>query len=887
MNIGEKSVSRRERMQRRFSFVMYLLIFAALCYPWIMIGPKRYNLISFAICLKKEGTESIVLRAGLPPDPSYSGGLSFSLWAYLIFAVLCLLYLVTVLIGKDWYINVAVILVSIVFTYMNMWEHMIGTVCSNTVEAILYPGVLMLLAGVECVGRKLMEIWDRENADRIEYENKEHKEKAERKLRLYFPGKYNRQFFVVIWKNFVRNLKEYAALLVCNSLVFAFVVAGFGMQTVLKAGDMSYKTGYPSGAGAVLFRSLIELGAVGLLMLVLLLLYYLRKRLPEYGVFKTLGIRTNTMYSCMGLELGIGAFAALVLGGISGSLLVMLFQIGAGGASESWFSLLLLLKAVAVMLLIYLATFFVTHDLFVGLRMGSSVDLQMMREWIPRRFHVVFAVSGAGLLIWSLREYRKNVNAENILYFLLCLLGIYVILRFGIAGFLFYRRKRKGFLTRLLKMHPFYHKSRSTVWYIFGLCALQTCIIALFSVQVFSVRLAGSADKLLPYDLVLIADEGDQEFLMKLHEMNGVDAAEYPMVRVTGSESDTPGIASQNIGISESTYHALKKAQDPDYKEKNLGLDDKGEKIYIVHQQDKGTEAKPLDYYDNYVPVETPVLYTGPVCEGYSPDNFPAEFSHSLTVTSFYIRQIEGEETDSLTGVFCQGERENLVVFSDAYFEKARDDWKVTHPYTGWILTPEEFEEEGIEPVQGPTRLVLVKAGEETLKKLEPELAAYKERHKTEEKYDTKVRSYYLKSEVKQRIDAELQMRRNMSLLLMAAFFAASVLLLGIKMMTEKKVNIRRAQFLNCMGMKQKERKELLRSEMRVYYILTVLVSCVLSAGLITGTVMARIYEAADISRLVRMIIPFAFCELLIFGVIVWALTEWNIRQIERKVCEV
>ena len=345
--------------------------------------------------------------------------------------------------------------------------------------------------------------------------------------------------------------------------------------------------------------------------------------------------------------------------------------------------------------------------------------------------------------------------------------------------------------------------------------------------------------------------------------------------------------SSQNIGISESTYHALKKAGDPDYIEKDLGLDDKGEKIYIVHQQDKGTEAKPLDYYDNYVPAETPVLYAGPVCELYSPDQFPAEFSHSLTLTSYYIRQIEGEETDVLTGVFCQGERENLVVFSDVYFEKAKDEWKVTNPDTGWILTEEEFKEEGVEPRQGPVKLVLACAGEETLRELEPDLLAFKERHSDEEKYDTKVRSCYLKSEVKQRIEAELHMRSSMSRLLMAAFFAASVLLLGIKMLTENKVNIRRAQFINCMGMRKKERTELLRSEMRVYYILTVLITGALSAGLVCGTAAARLYEAADAEMLFRMTAPFALCEMAVFGIVMWALTEWNIRRIEKKVSEV
>lgn len=885
----EKEISdRQRRIQRRFSVIMYLLIFAALCYPWIMVGEKRYNLVSFALCLKAEGAESIVRRAGLLPDPSYYGGLWASLWIYLAFAAVCVLYLAVMLLGKSWHVNVAVILMAIVFTYVNMWDYMIGTVCTNRVEAVLYPGVLMLLAGVECIGRKMIEIWEREVGDRAEYEKQEKLRKAERKRRLYFPGRYSRLFFSVVWKNFVGNLKEYSVLLTCNGLVFAFVTAGFGMQSLIKAGDMSYKTGYPAGAGQVLFRGLIELGLVGLLMLVLLLLYYLRKRLPEYGVFKTLGIRTKTMYSCMGLELGIGAVVSLIIGGILGLALVAVFREAAGGPG-GWFSPLLFLKTVPVMLLIYLTTFFVTHDLFVGLRMGSSTDLQMMKEKIPGHFHIVFVAAGVYLTASALQEYQENVNAENVEFLLQCFLGLYLILRYGIAGYLIHRKKRKGALSKLLKHHPFYHRSRSAVWYIFGLCVLQTCIVALFGVQFFSARLATNTETLFPYDLVLIAGEGEEDdaLLRKLEETDGVEAEVYPMVRVSGSESDTAGIGSQNIGISESTYHLLKKKRNPDYRKRDLGLDSKGEKIYIVHQQDTGTEAKPIDYYDTYVPMETPVLYTGPVCEGYSPDNFPAEFAHSLTVTSYYVRQIAGEETDSLIGIMCQGDRENLVVFSDAYFEKAKDEWKTTNPFSGEIQTLEQMRMEGFEPNQGPTRLALVNGDEEALAGLEPEFSAFKERHRQEDRYDSKVKSHYLKGEVKERADAELRMRRTMAALLGAAFFAASILLLGIKMMTEKKGNIRKVQFLNCMGMKKADRAALFRSEIRTYYILTVAAAGALSVGLVYGIVAARLYAAADAKRFLGMLIPSAVCEMAFFGIITWLLTEWNIRQIEKKAGEV
>lgn len=538
------------------------------------------------------------------------------------------------------------------------------------------------------------------------------------------------------------------------------------------------------------------------------------------------------------------------------------------------------------MLLIYLATFFVTHDLFVGFRMGSSTELQMMKEWIPRHFQFVFAAAGVYLAVSGVFKYRENVNAEDAGLLIRCCAGVYLIIRFGIAGYLHWKRKRKGALSKLLKQHPFYHKSRSSAWYIFGLCVLQTCMIGLFFVQLFSARLVTDTDELFPYDLVLLAGEGEEEdaFLKEIQEKEGVSAEVYPMFRVSGCDAGTAGIASQNIGISETAYHALKKARDPKYQEKPLGLDDEGERIYIVHQQDKGSEAQPVDYYDNYVSRETPVLYTGPVCERFTPG---PEFAHGMSMTSFYIRQIAGEETDSLIGVFSQGERENLIVFSDAYFEKAKDQWKVTHPDRGDILTEEEFANEGAEPNQGPVRLVLIQAEEQVLKELEPGLSAFKERHITEEKYDTKVRSSYLKTEIKKRADAELRMRKTMALLLSAAFFAASVLLLGIKMMTEKRMNIRRAQFLNCMGMRKAERTALLRSEIRVYYVLTVMISSALSAGLMFASLKARLYTAADAEKFLRTAAPAAVCELALFGAAVWILTEWNIRRIEKNVCEV
>lgn len=900
------SLERLLKIQRRFSVILYILLFAAMGYPWMMVGEKKYSVVTFAWKFKKEGIDYFVGQAGLKPNELYELGVKINLGIFALLAALGIFYLITVFAGKNWNINIAALIVSIAIPYAGMTPYMLVDLCSNYAEAILSTGIFIVITTVECIGRKMIENWDVTSSQADEYKKKEQREKEERKERLYFPGRYKKLFYQVIWKNFRRNVKDYTVLLVCNALVFGFVLTGFGMQKltgqestvatlvqtdigqweVAEGGGVAElpQSGLPSGAGDVLLRSVIELGAVGLFMLVLLLLYYLRKRIPEYGVFKTLGIRRKTMYFCMGLELGIGTVLSLIVGGVAGTMLITVFQRKIGGLHGSFLSPVLLLKAVAVMLVIYLVTFFVTHDLFVGFRMGSSLDLQVMKERMPKKFHAVAVAAGLGLCALMVYWYGMNGNFENVRILAGCFAGMYIILRFGAAGYLLHVRKKKGALSKLLRQHPFYHKSRSAVWYMFGLCVLQVCILAVFSVQVFSVSLVADRDELFPYDLVMCAsaeDEKDIELLEKMRQTDGVEVSDYPMFRVSGTDAtersendEMTSIRSQNIGISESTYHALKKALDPDYKETPLGLDDKGESIYIVHQQNKATKARPIDYKSLR---SSPCIYTGPVCINVDP------YSHR---TAFMSRRIVGEEASSLVGVLCQGERENLVVFSDTYFEKAKDIWKDTNPYNGEILRPEEKADYEDVLNQGPTRLIAVKADDAAIEQLKPELDAFRQRHIKEEEYDAKVKSYYLKKDVMFQMDSELNMQDVMGRLLIFIFFAAGLLLLGIKMMTEKKINVRRTEFLNCMGMRKKDRRWLMRWEMGMYYLIVAAFCAGISIALLLATFHARLYTAQDIKAILGKILPFGVLELVSLGILMWMLTEWNIRQVEKKTRE-
>lgn len=898
----KQPVTKSEKIQIIFSLTIYGIVFIMLCLPWMLVGEEHFSLFKIATTLSRSNAAAFFTEHQIAfdnPDTLFTG-IRISLILYFIYFMLGVIYVITVLLRKNWNINFATTLASVMLAYTGYIDSMLGTICSNLTQATLFPFFLFLLSTLEIIGRKIIEHWEETVRDTKAYQNAERLEKEERKRRLYFPGKYSRLFLKVTWKNFKNNWKDYLILFLCNATVFAFILTGFGFNKILSVQNISSRTDYFTGAGKILFQGIVALGIIGVFMLVLLLIYYLRKRIPQYGVFRTLGIRRKTLYLCIGAELGIGTILSILTGGIAGGFLIYALQISTMADNEQllslslWLSPLTLVKSLAVMFLIYLITFFVTHDLFVGFRMGNLTDLQMMKEWMPKRLQLIPILFGALLCIWMIVRNAKTVNYEGLIQLLGCMAGIYLLLRFGLALYFTKWQKKRNHLSKLLIHHPFFHRSRTTSWYLFGLCVLQICILSTFSLQIFSTKLVNDPASLYPYDLVCLAnadDSKDQELLKKLETECNATISQYPMFRVSGTDAtkklEGPGqtaVMGQQIGISESSYHELKKHLDPSYEPVDLGLQDSADSIYIVHQQDKSSKAQPIDYKTNR---NTPYLYTGPVCEYVDP------FSH---ITSFRRYHIAGEEFESLIGVFCEGERENLIVFSDSYFEEAKDTWKYTNMYTGEIIsdygttlsqelerTTEPGEIDAENPTrQGPSSLVLVTVDERELSKVEKELKDFQIRHKEDEVYDSMIENYYLKSESVSALKTQLQIKDLMGKLLIVSFFTASVLLILIKMLTESNLNRRKTEFLTCLGMRRKERIHLIRHEMNVYTVLTAILSFAISTCQLAGSMQARGYCMADRNAIFKWYLPFAGCELLAFALIIWLLTSIQIHRLEK-----
>lgn len=424
---------------------------------------------------------------------------------------------------------------------------------------------------------------------------------------------------------------------------------------------------------------------------------------------------------------------------------------------------------------------------------------------------------------------------------------------------------------------------------------MNFCILFYFMFQVVAANISEDAESLFPYDIVCLADENDNDVLGKIRESYEVEMIEYPALRVSSydsteqkenTRSGAKPIQGQHIGISESTYHELKKKLDPDYEAKDLNLDAEGEYIHIVYQQDKSEHAKPIGFF---APRSKPALHIGQPCRGVD------IFQIKRTNIGYAYYQVRSEEIGTLIGTFRQGMKENIVVFSDEYFEKAKDFWKTTDVYSGRQLTSDEIIP-GFNVHQGITRLVLMDTDDKNLTAIDEMLAELEERHWEEEKklferyfigkgvYDYSVSYYYMKDAAIKNLQTERLMKITMNSLLIAVFFFMNILLLIIKMLSEMELNIKRTEFFNCMGMRKKERIRLMRKELLHHYYLIPAGAAALFASAYTAcAIHARMYTAVDIKAVISNMAPLWAGYFLFSTVSMWIITTIYAHRMEGK----
>jgi len=892
---------RIKKKKRIPSVVMYGINLIMLLIPWLTVGDRKLNIFQFAFKFMSVGIDGIMQEAGITyyEAAQLQVGVMMELGLFAIAILASIIYLVLMISGRKTNLNIVNIVASVVIVYLHITGVSLGAFSISMMDTGL-PIIRLLISGLEFLVREFTLRWEETVDNVVKQKEKDEAFKKEVEERLHFEGKYTKMFYHYVWKNFKRNWKDYTLLLFSNTLIFGSIIVGIGMKEFLALENTTKGTQLFNGLNRILVNAMIPMAIIAVFIFVLLFFHYVKCRSRNFGVFLTLGMRRNLLYRFVAIEYMSMLVMAMLAGGILGIITLKIFvnnSVKYVGIEipMSAIGIPTYAKAIAILLAICLISLMAAKEIFTDFNVGKSTDLRAMGEKIPQRFRKGFVGIGCILVGFSIFRYRNLDNYENVTLLLVFFIGMFLVIRYGMADYLLGQRKSPKYLNKLLKHNQLFHKSKTSTGYIGAFFVMNFCILFYFMFQVVAANISEDVESLFPYDIVCLADENDNDVLGEIRETYEVEMTEYPALRVSSYDSTEQKentrsggkpIQGQHIGISESTYHELKKKLNPDYEAKDLNLDAEGEYIHIVYQQDKSEHAKPIGFF---APRSKPALHIGQPCRGVD------IFQIKRTNIGYAYYQVRSEEIGTLIGTFRQGMKENIVVFSDEYFEKAKDFWKTTDVYSGRQLNDDEIIP-GLNVHQGITRLVLMDTDDKNLPAIDEMLQELEERHLEEEKklferyftgkgvYDYSVYYYYMKDAAIKNLQTERLMKITMNSLLIVVFFFMNVLLLIIKMLSEMELNIKRTEFFNCMGMRKKDRIRLMRKELLShYYLIPAGAAAVFSIAFTSCAVYARMYTVGDVKAVLGNMIPLWAGYFILSAVVMWIITTIYAYRMEGK----
>lgn len=788
-------------------------------------------------------------------------------------------YLLTVLLGKKWYLNVAALLLALV--HMVMSNDAAGAVTENEGQIILSLA-LTIACGLEFLITKMMAVFQDAYKEAKEISEKDRKAKEEKKRRLSFPGNYPPQFYRMVWKNFRYDWKDYMLFLSSSALAAMLAFAGAGCYQMMAGLHREENFLVGQGLGLVLLKGMVPIGVCSCFLMVFLLIFYLRKWMESYSIFMTLGIRRKSLYTILGMEMLFCYLFSILFGMAFGNILTLVLKNGLlhelGAATDlAPVTARSYLIMTGVLAILYIVSLMAVRDIMWDFNLVHTAVRRVCKEKMPGKYLRVLAALGVLLVCLSIWMYAQLTRHESFLLLLLCFAGVFLLIRYGGAWYLRKEKGKESYLPKLLCRNQLYHRSKTNAWYLTVLVILNTCGLFYFSFQMVSVRIAEEPESLFPYDFVCIADDKDTEFFDRLEQEYGVEMFRFPMVRVSSADrTEKPEprqkrAQGQQIGISETTYHQLKEMLDPEYEAWDLQLDPEGESVYIVHQQDRSIKAQPIDFLYG---TRDPFLHIGLPCPSYMPETPSRAFTQ---------KKVAGEEIGSLIGCFRQGNLENLVVFSDVYFEEAREMWKYTNIYTGDFIENAEERIENVTIRQGPTQLVLLRATQENPDRLEEEMHIFEERHAYEAQFDSEVSSWYAKETTVSDLKTERALKWIVNLFVFLVLLVTGMFLLYVKSISEMEEKQKRSVFLKCMGMRRKDRVRILKGELYRMYRLPMAIAIVLDAGFTAAAFHARMYAPEVMLAYIRN----GWWTLAVWtaaqGAFIWILGLWYVRKVEEK----
>ena len=387
-------------------------------------------------------------------------------------------------------------------------------------------------------------------------------------------------------------------------------------------------------------------------LLVINIIGYMKKRYFDYEMFTLLGIKPRhktklITYEYFGIMI-ISLVGGLLLGVIESEILcVVLEHVFADSVEKVFYSFTpfgatlimgTLMFGIVVLALEFLMTWFgLTGLLGLGQKGGKKISF--------KKFKLIIGILLVVASIVNLATYLGK--AQKVMPIALGVFGLIFLMRNGAAYFMLHLKKADSrYYKKLLWLDGWYHQFHHHI--------NLTYVNSAFLVIIMSFFMMGFLDNIpfeekdhYPYDVVWLANQGDEEFLDQIQEKYHAKITTYPCIRVTTADE------AEQTAIPESVYKEMTGEE--------LGLT--GEDIFIVHQRERSER----DHLGIDFGNANPRIYLGKA----RADLWLANTKRASNELSTKYHSI-GSEDRVLTGVFKDGNKENIVVFSDEFIHKIR-----------------------------------------------------------------------------------------------------------------------------------------------------------------------------------------------------------------------
>ncbi len=387
-------------------------------------------------------------------------------------------------------------------------------------------------------------------------------------------------------------------------------------------------------------------------LMILVFLSYIRRRAGDYAVLNSLGIKKKHRYMFVACEYG-GVFVLSLGGGIvfgillSGLLKYGLLKIFSDMTVNLYYGTSPWQMVIIVQVVTYIMIFIFFDETIAGLGIEALLTLGRRGGRNYKR-HFLLLCAGPALIIVSFVNmglyWGKGAEAVPSTA---ALAGLFLLMM-TMSGNHFDRIRRQGkpYYKKIIWLDNWYQQFFYNINTSFTIAAFLFVIAFSFFVSLLD-HIPVTAPENFPYDLVWMANKEDRGFLEHLEREHGAVIKEQPCFRVA------TGDFAEQMAISASAYEAWT----------NRHLDLEGREIYVVYQRDRADRnSLGIDYN-----TETPDLYIG--C---AKNDLWIYVQGSIIPGNQFENdyQITGCEDRILTGILSAANQENIIVFSDDYFDE-------------------------------------------------------------------------------------------------------------------------------------------------------------------------------------------------------------------------